>query len=397
MRSAHWRAGYPETQAEMSMAKALDTKDAREAKPPRGSADSSNNSGDSIAAMLDANGVLTAEAERAANISDEELRTLYRLMVVSRRLDQEGLNLQRQGELGLWGPYAGHEAAQVGAAMAMAPTDWIFPYYRDFAMAVCRGIDPGAIMTIFRGLTHGAWNPNEYRFAPFIIPVGTQVPHAVGFALGCKLDHDDTAVLVGFGEGATSTGDWHEAMNFAAVFNVPLVFLCENNQWAISVPMRQQVSGRIADRAAGYGFPGVRVDGTDVLTVYAVVRAAADRARRGEGPYLVEALTYRTQAHTTSDDPTRYRTEADVEPWKSKDPIRRCAERLQARNAFDDAFAQAVSEEAEQRALAMRQHLLSAQTPHPASAFDLVFANPPESLLREKAEFIEALEPERGE
>jgi len=347
--------------------------------------------------MLDKNGMLTPEAERAANVGDEELRELYRMMAICQRLDQEGLNLQRQGELGLWGPYAGHEAAQVGAALALAPTDWIFPYYRDFAMAICRGIDPATIMTIFRGLRHGAWNPNDYRFAPFIIPVGTQVPHAVGFALGCKLDHDETAVLVGFGEGATSTGDWHEAMNFAGVFQVPIVFLCENNQWAISVPMWQQVSGSIAGRAAGYGFPGIRVDGTDVLTIYTVVRAAADRARGGGGPYLVEALTYRTQAHTTSDDPTRYRTDADVLPWKDKDPVQRCAKRLAARGAYDDAFRQAVSEEAERWALTMREKLLVAPVPHPAQTFDLVFANPPDSLMREKAEFIAALEPERVE
>ncbi|MGH2486988.1 MAG: thiamine pyrophosphate-dependent enzyme, partial [Ktedonobacterales bacterium] len=264
-----------------------------------------------FAAMLDENGVLTAEAERAAAVSNEQLRELYRMMVICRRLDQEGLNLQRQGELGLWGPYAGHEAAQVGAALALGPTDWIFPYYRDFAMAVCRGIDPGGILGIFRGLAHGSWNPYEHRFAPFIIPVGTQIPHAVGFAMGCALDNEETAVLVGFGEGATSTGDWHEAMNFASVFHAPVVFLCENNQWASSVPMRQQVGGSIADRAAGYGFPGVRVDGTDVLSVYAVVREAANRARRGDGPALIEALSYRIQAHTTSDDPTRYRTDAD--------------------------------------------------------------------------------------
>ncbi|MGH2515576.1 MAG: thiamine pyrophosphate-dependent enzyme, partial [Ktedonobacterales bacterium] len=320
------------------------------------------------------------------------LRELYRMMVICRRIDQEGLNLQRQGELGLWGPYVGHEATQVGAALALAPTDWIFPYYRDFAMAICRGIDPGTILTIFRGHAHGAWNPYDYRFGPFVIPVGTQVPHAVGFALGCKLDNEQTAVLVGCGEGATSTGDWHEAMNFAGVFQVPVVFLVENNQWAISVPMREQVAGRIADRAAGYGFPGVRVDGTDVLSVYAVVRAAADRARRGEGPYLVESFSYRMQAHTTSDDPTRYRTEADVEPWRQQDAIQKCAERLRGRDAYDDAFDRAVTEEAEEQASEMRRTLLAAPVPHPGQVFDTVFANPPESLLREKAEFLAALE-----
>src|SRR5262249_6694144 len=158
---------------------------------------------------------------------------------------------------------------------AMASTDWIFPYYRDFFMAVCRGIDPGAILTVFRGHAHGVWNPYDHRFGPFIIPVGSQVPHAAGFALGCKLDRENIAILSSFGEGATSTGDWHEAMNFAGVFKLPIVFLCENNQWAISVPLAKQVAGRIADRALGYGFPGVRVDGSDVLTVYTVVRAAA--------------------------------------------------------------------------------------------------------------------------
>ena len=368
------------------MADAIDTRAARATTPA-----------DPIAAMLDDEGRLTPEGERQAGVSDITLRELYRLMVVCRRIDTEGLNLQRQGELGLWGPYAGHEASQVGAALAMAPTDWIFPYYRDFAMAICRGIDPGKMLTIFRGHTHGAWNPYEYRFGPFVIPVGSQVPHAVGFALGCKLDSEETAVLVGFGEGATSTGDWHEGMNFAAVFQAPVVFLCENNQWAISVPMRQQVGGHIADRAQGYGFPGVRVDGTDVLSVYAVVRAAADRARRGEGPYLVEALSYRIQAHTTSDDPTRYRTDADVAPWKAKDPIERAAERLRAHGAWDERFAAQVREEAETRAAEMRKTLLAAQTPHPGHVFDLVYANPPESLLREKAEFVEALEPGTSE
>ncbi len=347
---------------------------------------------DAFAAMLMPDGTLSAEGERQAAVPDEQLRHLYRMMVVCRRLDQEGLNLQRQGELGLWGPYVGHEAAQVGAALALAPTDWIFPYYRDFAMAVCRGIDPGKIMTIFRGIAHGAWNPHEHRFGPLIIPVGSQVPHAVGFAMGCALDDEQTAVLVGFGEGATSTGDWHEAMNFAGVFHAPVVFFCENNQWAISVPLVEQVAGRVVDRAAGYGLPGVRIDGTDVLTVYAAVRAAADRARRGEGAFLIEALTYRMAAHTTSDDPTRYRSESEADPWRAKDPIARCAERLRARNAWDDAFEAAVGHEADERAVSMRRTLLEAQAEHPGRIFDLVFHNSPEALRREREELSAALD-----
>jgi pyruvate dehydrogenase E1 component alpha subunit len=349
--------------------------------------------GDPVAALVGPDGALTPEGERRANVPSEKLREMYRLMVVCRRLDQEGLNLQRQGELGLWGPIAGHEASQIGAALAMEPTDWIFPYYRDFAMAVARSIDPGQAMTWFRGLTHRAWNPLEHNFGPLIISVGTQVPHAVGYALGCKLDNEQKAVLVGFGEGATSTGDWHEAMNFAGVFKPPIVFLCENNQWAISVPIQEQVAGRVVDRAAGYGFPGVRVDGVDVLSVYAVVKAAAERARAGGGPFLVESLSYRLQAHTTSDDPTRYRTEDEVAPWRERDPITRCAERLRARDAFDDAFAAQCQQEAEDQAGVMRSALLAATPEHPARIFDTVYRNLPEALRRERDEFLASLEP----
>jgi pyruvate dehydrogenase E1 component alpha subunit len=348
---------------------------------------------DSVATLVGADGALTPEGERRANVPTERLREMYRLMVVCRRLDQEGLNLQRQGELGLWGPIAGHEAAQIGAALAMDRTDWIFPYYRDFAMAVARGIEPGESMTWFRGLTHKAWNPLERNFGPLIISVGTQVPHAVGYALGCKLDNEQKAVLVGFGEGATSTGDWHEAMNFAGVFRPPIIFLCENNQWAISVPIQEQVAGRVVDRAAGYGFPGVRVDGVDVLSVYAVVKAAAERARAGGGPYLIEALSYRLQAHTTSDDPTRYRTEEEVAPWRERDPLVRCAERLRARDAFDDAFAAQCQQDAEDAASKMRKTLLAATPEHPARVFDSVYRNMPDALRRERDEFLASLEP----
>lgn len=378
------------------MAKALETGAKREAAQAQPQA-RVQPAPDPIAAMVDEQGVLTAEAERAVAVSNDELRTLYRLMSLVRRLDQEGLRLQRQGEIGLWGPVEGHEAIQVGAARALDSADWIFPYYRDFGMAVARAIDPADAMTWFRGLAHGAWNPQEYRFGPGIISVGSQMGHGVGFAIGCKLDDEPIAVLVCSGEGATSTGDWHEAMNFAGVFHAPAVILCENNQWAISVPFAQQVAGHVADRAQGYGFPGVRVDGTDALTVYAVVRAAAERARRGEGPYLVEALTYRFQAHTTSDDPTRYRMEADAAAWREKDPLIVTERRLRARGTWDDAFATRVAAEAEDAALHMRQALLVAAVPHPGTIFDQVFANPPEALLREKATFVAELEPAAGE
>jgi 2-oxoisovalerate dehydrogenase E1 component alpha subunit len=348
---------------------------------------------DPIAALLTPEGVLSAEGERRAGVSDEQLREMYRLMVVCRRLDEEGQNLQRQGELAIWGPIAGHEAVQVGAALAMAPTDWIIPYYRNYAMAIARGIDPAVAMAWFRGLTHGAWKVREHRFGPLIISVGSQLPHAAGLALGCKLDKEATAVLVSSGEGATSTGDWHETMNYAGVFQLPLVILCENNQWAISVPVRKQVAGRVADRAAGYGFPGVRIDGTDVLTVFVMVRAAAERARAGGGPMLIESMSYRFLAHTTVDDPTRYRTEDEAEEWRQRDPVLRAEQRLKARNAFEEAYAQATRDAAEEVALRMRTDLLAASPDHPGAIFDHIFKNPPAAHLHARDVFLADIEP----
>jgi pyruvate dehydrogenase E1 component alpha subunit len=364
-----------------------------------------------VAALLTPEGVLTEEGERVAAVSDETLRDLYRWIVIARRLDLEAVNLQRQGELGLWGQIQGHEATQIGGAMAMRSSDWIFPYYRDTGMAVTRGIDPGAILTIFRGLRHGAWDPHEYNFGPFIISIGTQISHAVGYAMGCKLDGEDTVTLTCFGEGATSTGDWHESMNFAGVFQAPIVFLCQNNQWAISVPLKEQVAGRVVDRAAGYGIPGVRVDGFDALTVYAAVKMASDHARSGKGPYLIEAVSYRTGPHTHADDPTRYRTQEDVMAWyrsagmpaspadaesQALYPITRTERRLRERAAWSDDFGRECEREAEERAQGMRQTLLSATPDHPEAVFGLVYANPPQSLLRERDAFVADLADEPG-
>src|SRR5207302_10694835 len=224
---------------------------------------------DPLRALFSPAGELTAEGRSRLGLDAAALRELYRNMVLIRRADQEALNLQRQGELGLWGQFLGQEAAHVGATMALEPTDRIFPSYREFGMAMCRGIDPATMLTVFRGLTHAAWHPRKFHVAPLAIPVATQVPHAVGFAMGSRLEGSGEVVLVTFGDGATSAGDWHEAMNFAGVFKAPVIFLCQNNYWAISVPLPRQTAGRIADRAAGYGFPGIRIDGNDVLAVFA--------------------------------------------------------------------------------------------------------------------------------
>src|ERR671935_633088 len=306
--------------------------------------------------------VLTA---RDLGLDAAGLLDLYRKMVLIRRADQEALNLQRQGHLGLWGQFLGQEAAQVGATMALEDKDWIVPSYREFGMAMCRGIDPGQILAYFRGLTHGPWDPIRFRFLPFAIPVASQVPHAVGLAMGCRLEGKGEIVLAVFGDGATSKGDWHEAMNFAGVFKAPVVFFCQNNHWAISVPLGKQTAGSIAERAQGYGFPGIRIDGNDVLGVVAAVQAAADRARRGDGPYLIEAMTYRMGAHTTSDDPTRYRLETELQVWSAKDPIARYRSWLQSQRLLDDAAAAAIDRDAEKMAEKMRMRLRAA-APSPA-------------------------------
>jgi 2-oxoisovalerate dehydrogenase E1 component alpha subunit len=348
---------------------------------------------DPVRPLFSAAGELTADAKATLGLSPDQLRDLYHKMVWIRRTDQEALNLQRQGELGLWGPYQGQEAIHVGTVAALRATDWIFPSYREFGMGMCRGIDPAEMLKLFRGLSHGPWDPRTYRFAPLVIPVASQVPHAVGFAMGSRFKHSDDAVLSTFGDGATSKGDWHEAMNFAGVFQAPVVFLCQNNHWAISVPLAKQTAGSIAERAQGYGFPGIRIDGNDVLGVFAAVRAAADRARHGGGPYLIEAMTYRMGPHTTSDDPTRYRSEAELERWSAKDPIPRHRQWLEVEGLLDEGALAKINREVETAVEATRNRLRSI-TPPPAGEviFGRVYQQPPDSFQEERAEFEGSLE-----
>lgn len=349
----------------------------------------------SLTAQLNPDGTLPPRAAiEESGLDRARLLDLYAWMVRARRADAEALNLQRQGELGLWGQFLGQEAAQVGATLALAADDWIFPSYREFGMGMCRGIDPAAMLHLFRGLTHDGWDPVRYHFAPLAIPVASQIVHAVGYALGCKLDHSSQVVLACFGDGATSEGDCHEGMNFAGVFQCPVVFLCQNNQWAISTPLEKQTAGPIAKRAAGYGFPGVRIDGNDVLTVYAVVHQAAERARRGEGPTLIEAVTYRMGAHSSADDPTRYRTEAQLTEWSPRDPITRYETWLRAEGLLDDARTAAIRADADLMAQTMRANLVKAPVPPPAETlFDRVYAAPPRTFQAERDEFAATLEP----
>jgi pyruvate dehydrogenase E1 component alpha subunit len=348
---------------------------------------------DPVRALFSPAGELTADARSTLGLSPDELRDLYHKMVWIRRTDQEALNLQRQGELGLWGPYQGQEAIHVGTVAALRPTDWIFPSYREFGMGMCRGIDPAEMLKLFRGLSHGPWDPRRYHFAPLVIPVASQVPHAVGLAMGSRFKHSDDVVLSTFGDGATSKGDWHEAMNFAGVFQAPVVFLCQNNHWAISVPLAKQTAGSIAERAQGYGFPGIRIDGNEVLGVFAAIRAAADRARHGGGPYLIEAMTYRMGPHTTSDDPTRYRSETELERWSVKDPIPRYRQWLQGQGLVDEASLAAINREVETAVEATRNRLKSMEgQPAGEVIFGRVYQSPPDSFVEERNEFEASLE-----
>ena len=254
------------------------------------------------------------------DVDDAALRALHRDLVLARRLDDVATALQRQGELGLWSPSRGQEAAQVGAGRALEEQDWAFPSYREHALALVRGVDPAAVLGLFRGTTLGGWDPADHRFGLYTIVVGSQALHAVGWAMGVRLDGEDAAVLACFGDGATSQGDVHEACVWAASYEAPVVLLCQNNQWAISEPLERQTRVPLARRAVGYGMPGVRVDGDDVLAVLAVCRAALAPARAGQGPTFVEAVTYRAGPHTTSDDPSRYRDPAEERDCRGARP-----------------------------------------------------------------------------
>ncbi len=338
-------------------------------------------SGAECVQLLRPDGTRVTHPEYACDLTPDELRTAYRDLVLSRRLDAEATALQRQGELGLWAGMLGQEAAQVGSARALSPQDYVFPSYREHAVAWCRGIDPLTLLGMFRGVTHGGWDPVEHGFHLYAIVIGSQPLHAAGYAMGLQRDglvgtgdpSRDAAVLVYFGDGATSQGDVSEALVFASVFQAPVVFFCQNNQWAISAPVQRQSRVPLRQRASGFGVPGVRVDGNDVLAVHAVTRAALDRARAGEGPTMIEAYTYRMGAHTTSDDPTRYRSAAEVEEWGRHDPIERVRSLLRAEGLLDDEAEGALAEEADALAARMRAGCRAMPDPDPADIFRHVY------------------------
>jgi 2-oxoisovalerate dehydrogenase E1 component alpha subunit len=324
--------------------------------------------------LLSPEGERTHHPDFDITLGDAEMRDLYRDMVMVRRLDTEATALQRQGELGLWAPCQGQEAAQVGSGRVMRPTDFAFPTYRDHGVTWSRGVGPLEILAMYRGVTNGGWDPNERHCALPTIVIGNQALHGVGYAMGIQLDGADDVVLTYFGDGATAEGDVSEAFVFAAAYNAPVIFFCQNNQWAISSPRERPGAVPIFERAAGFGFPGIQVDGNDVLAVMAVTTAMMDRARAGEGPSLIEAYTYRMGAHTTSDDPTRYRLAQELEVWRLRDPIERVKVFLARQGIADRHFFDAVDHEAEELAVLVREGVRMMPEPPAEALFDHVYA-----------------------
>ena len=364
-------------------------------------------SNESLIQLLSPEGEFTPHPDFPYQPTTDELRGLYRDMVLVRRCDREMNALQRQGQLSLWVPLLGQEAAQVGAGRALAPQDMVFPSYREHGVAWCRGIDPTELVGVFRGVDLCGWDPVDRRFHPYTIVIGNQVLNATGYAMGQRLDgavgnggtggsSTDEATIAFFGDGATSQGDVHEGMVFAASFDAPVVFFCQNNQWAISVPVQRQSRVPLAWRAEGYGMPGLRVDGNDVLACLAVTRWALDECRSGNGPVLIEAFTYRMDAHTTSDDPTRYRMIDESEAWKLLDPVERIRVHLVRTGQAEADFFESVNSEADELAARLRAFTVALAGPDPRSMFDHAYAGTNPQVQREKAEFLAYLDSFEG-
>jgi len=325
--------------------------------------------------LLSPEGQRVTRGDYASSLNGDDVFKMYRDMVISRRIDSEATALQRQGELALWASLLGQEGAQVGAGWALRPNDFVFPSYREHAVAWCRGIPPSGMLRLFRAVSSGGWDPYEFNYSVPTIVLGSQVLHAVGYAMGIQRDGREDATMVFFGDGASSEGDTLEAFVWAASFNAPVVFFCQNNQFGISTPVTTQSRSPLYLRGPGFGFPGHRVDGNDPLAVYEVTKEALARARAGDGPTLIEAYTYRMGAHTTSDDPSRYRMGADVEKWRLRDPIERMKALLSREYGVAVDRFEEVREEAETVATELRSEILAMQATNPMEMFDHVYAH----------------------
>ncbi|WP_417234531.1 pyruvate dehydrogenase (acetyl-transferring) E1 component subunit alpha [Arthrobacter sp.] len=321
------------------------------------------------------------------DVDAEALRGLYTDMVAIRRIDQEGTALQRQGELALWPPLLGQEAAQIGSGRALEDDDFIFPSYRETGLAYCRDIDAEDTLRVWRGNAYSGWDPFGKNMATPQIIIGAQTLHAAGYAMGIKYDGGSQAAITYFGDGATSQGDVNEAMVFAASYQAPVVFFCQNNHWAISEPVELQSNTHIADRPIGFGIPSLRVDGNDVLACLAATRIALDRARTGNGPTFIEAVTYRMGPHTTADDPTRYRDANELDLWAAKDPIDRLEKHLAGLGLDVEELRAGAAEVADAVAEKLRKAIIGLQDPQPMEVFENVYSQPHTTLDRQREHY----------
>ncbi|MFE0735319.1 pyruvate dehydrogenase (acetyl-transferring) E1 component subunit alpha [Streptomyces sp. NPDC058855] len=323
------------------------------------------------------------------------LRRLYAELVRGRRYNAQATALTKQGRLAVYPSTTGQEACEVAAALALEERDWLFPSYRDTLAAVARGLDPVQALTLLRGDWHTGYDPHEYRVAPLCTPLATQLPHAVGLAHAARLKGDDVVALAMVGDGGTSEGDFHEALNFAAVWQAPVVFFVQNNGFAISVPLAKQTAApSLAHKAVGYGMPGRLVDGNDVVAVHQVLTEAVARARRGGGPTLVEAITYRIDAHTNADDATRYRADGEVEAWRAHDPILLLERELTERGLLDEDGRRAAAEAAETMAAELRERMNADPVLDPMALFSHVYAEQTAQLREQAAQLRAELEAE---
>jgi pyruvate dehydrogenase E1 component alpha subunit len=349
--------------------------------------------------ILDADGNLEEKLE--PDIDEDLLKKLHYFMLLSRRFDERMLSLQRQGRIGTFGPIKGQEAAQLGAVAALEDKDWFVPSFREMGAEIWRGRELVNVLLSYGGFNEGGAMPQDSTNLPVAIPVASQVPHAVGIGYAIKYREQDRVAMVFFGDGATSEGDFHEALNFAGVFQTPTVFICQNNQWAISVPRSKQTrSETLAQKALAYGVPGIQVDGNDILAVHAAAREAVDRARKGDGPTLIECLTYRMSVHTTADDPKRYREDKEVAKWEKRDPLKRFQKYLKEKNFLSDEKIEELEEEIKKEIQTQVKEYEKKikEFGDPLDMFDNLFEELPAYTREQKEEFrthLEELEDKR--
>ena len=342
--------------------------------------------------LIGPDGLPTAEDRYRRALPVETLAWLYEMMVVTRELDTELINLQRQGEMALVASCRGQEAAQIGSAACLRKTDWLFPQYRELGVFLVRGIAPGKIGAVWRGTWHGGLEFTRKNCAPIAIAIGTHGLHAVGAAMAAQRLGEDSVTVAYLGDGATSEGDVHEALNLASVFAAPCIFFVQNNHWAISMPVSRQLAGpSIAHRAIGYGMPGIRVDGNDPLACYAVTAEAAERARTGAGPTLIEAVTYRMGPHTTSDDPSRYRSQAEVAHWAALDPIPRYRNYLRHVGVWNERLDERVQARSARMRTELRDAVVGAPDMAITEMFDTTYADITPELVEQRQQLLTEL------